>query len=351
MTGTQLSGVPLISQRDFPAGAGSLASTTKVEYDTAGNVVRRVDSHGLQTCSAFGAGHTEIVRVEGVPASSDCASALSVNASPPAESRKTTTQWHPAWSKQIRIAEPGRVTTLVYNGQPDPTNGNAIASCAPSEAKLPDGSAIVVLCKRVEQATNDANGALGFNATAQPGVPARVWNWTYDATGHVLTETDPLGRTTTNEYYSDITADHWIGDLKSSTNAAGHVTNYLRYNALGKLLEMVDANGISTVYTYDVRSRLTSVTSAGQTTSYAYWPTGLLKQVTQPDGSSVNYDYDDAHRLVAIADNLGNRIQYTLDQRGNRTQEAVQDPSGALTRNLSRVFDALSRTQQTTGGE
>ncbi|OWQ87764.1 hypothetical protein CDN98_06240 [Roseateles terrae] len=77
----------------------------------------------------------------------------------------------------------------------------------------------------------------------------------------------------------------------------------------------------------------------------------MLRQVTQPDGSSVNYEYDDAHRLVAVADNLGNRIQYTLDQRGNRTQEAVQDPSGALARNLSRLFDALSRTQRTTGGE
>ncbi|WAC74272.1 hypothetical protein OU995_05995 [Roseateles sp. SL47] len=352
LSSTQVDGVTLVGSRVQPAGAGSPAATVQYERDAEGNIVRNVEANGLQSCHSFVSGRkAESSRVEGLPSGATCSTVLVANAALPAGARKVSSLWHPVWRKQVRIAEPNRVTTLVYNGQPDPTNGNAVASCAPSTAKLPDNSLIVVLCKRVEQVTTDATGALGFSAVAQTGVPARVWTWTYDATGHVLSETDPLGKTTTNEYYADTTADHWIGDLKSSTNAAGHVTNYLRYNALGKLLEMVDANGISTVYTYDVRSRLTSVTQADQTTSYAYWPTGLLKQVTQPDGSTVSYDYDDAHRLVAVADNLGNRIQYTLDQRGNRVNEAVQDPSGALQRNLGRVFDALSRTQQTTGAE
>ncbi|WAC72432.1 hypothetical protein OU995_23220 [Roseateles sp. SL47] len=352
LTSTQLEGATFMGSRVQPSGSGSSPATWQYDRDGEGNITRRINANGLQSCHSFVSGRkAESSRVEGLASGATCSTVLVANAALPAGARKVSSLWHPVWRKQVRIAEPNRVTTLVYNGQPDPTNGNAVAICAPSTAKLPDNSLIVVLCKRVEQATTDPNGAQGFNAVAQTGVPARVWTWTYDATGHVLTETDPLGKTTTNEYYADTTADHWIGDLKSSTNAAGHVTNYLRYNALGKLLEMVDANGISTVYTYDVRSRLTSVTQADQTTSYAYWPTGLLKQVTQPDGSTVSYDYDDAHRLVAVADNLGNRIQYTLDQRGNRVNEAVQDPSGALQRNLGRVFDALSRTQQTTGAE
>jgi YD repeat-containing protein len=90
---------------------------------------------------------------------------------------------------------------------------------------------------------------------------------------------------------------------------------------------------------------------AGQTTTYEYWPTGLLKKVTQPDGGWVAYGYDDAHRLTDVSDNLGNSVHYTLDNSGNRTKEETKDPSGALALQLSRVMDALSRVQQTTGRE
>jgi YD repeat-containing protein len=113
----------------------------------------------------------------------------------------------------------------------------------------------------------------------------------------------------------------------------------------------VDSNGVATDYTYDLRQRLTSLTVGGQTISYEYHPTGLLKRVTQPDGSYVHHTYDDAHRLIAVSDNVGNRIDYTLDNAGNRTAESVKDTSGALRRQVSRSIDALGRVQQTTGRE
>lgn len=54
-------------------------------------------------------------------------------------------------------------------------------------------------------------------------MPVRSTSWTYDATGQVLTETDPRGKVVvTNEYYTDTTAEHTKGDLKSSMNSAGH---------------------------------------------------------------------------------------------------------------------------------
>jgi len=251
-----------------------------------------------------------------------------------------------------KTAEPRRITTLVYNGQPDPFNGGAVASCAPASALLPDGKPIAVLCKRIEQATTDETGSQGFNATAQSGVPARATSWTYNAVGQVLTEKNPLGKVVaTNVYYADTTADHTKGDLQSTSNVLGHLTQFPRYNAYGQPLEMVDSNGTSTTYAYDARQRLLSTTTQGAVTGYEYFPTGLLKKTTQPDNSFATYEYDDAHRLVAVADSLGNRIEYTLDQSGNRTQEVAKDPQGALQRAMSRVYDALSRAQQTTGRE
>ena len=62
-----------------------------------------------------------------------------------------------------------------------------------------------------------------------------------------------------------------------------------------------------------------------------------------PDGSFLEYTYDDAHRLTQLKDSEGNRIVYTLDAMGNRTAEQVYDPSSALTQTRTRVFNSLNQ--------
>lgn len=343
-------GRPLMSSNTQPAGSGCAAATSSQSFDTNGNVVQLDDFNQRRSCFTYDQANRMTARVEGLNTSADCASALM--GAVPADARKLSSQWHPDWRLATRTAEPRRITTLVYNGQPDPFNGGAVASCAPADAKLPDGKPIAVLCKRVVQATTDETGAQGFAAALQSGVAARATHWTYDANGRVLTETNPLGKVVvSNVYYADTTADHTQGDLQSTANAVNHLTQFPRYNAYGLPLEIVDSNGISTTYAYDARQRLLSTTTQGAVTGYEYWPTGLLKTTMRPDGSFMTYEYDNAHRLVAVADSLGNRIEYTLDQSGNRTQEVAKDPQGTLQRAMSRVYDALGRTQQATGRE
>src|SRR6185437_17080865 len=71
-----------------------------------------------------------------------------------------------------------------------------------------------------------------------------------------------------------------------------------------------------------------------------------------PDGVSLSYTYDDAHRLVQINDGAGNNIRYTLDVAGNRTKEEVFDAGGGLKRSLSRVYNKLGQlvSQKTAAG-
>lgn len=345
-------GYPRLHSSGQPAGSGCGAATQTQELDANGNVTQRDDFNGNRTCHTYDSSRNlEATRVEGLANTASCSSVTPSGAELPAGSRKVSTQWHPDWRLQTKIAEPKKITTSVYNGQPDPFNGGSTASCAPSSALLPDGKPIVVLCKQVEQATTDTNGSQGFSAALQSGVPARVWQYSYNEFGQVLSTKDPLGNTSTNSYYATTTPEYTKGDLKSVTNALGQVTQYTKYNPHGQVLTMVDANQVTTTYTYDLRQRLTSVSTAGATTAYAYWPTGLLKQVTQPDQSAINYEYDDAHRLVAVADSTGNRIEYSLDNAGNKIGEQVKDPGGVLTRQLARVMDALGRVQQVTGRE
>jgi len=102
---------------------------------------------------------------------------------------------------------------------------------------------------------------------------------------------------------------------------------------------------------FDLRGRLLSTTVGGQGASYSYDAAGQLLKVTAPDSSWIGYEYDVAHRRTAVKDNLGNRIEFVLDNAGNVTGQSAKDPSGALARSLSRTMDGLGRVQQTTGRE
>jgi YD repeat-containing protein len=334
-------------------------------YDTQGNITQRDDFNGKRICYAYDLSRNlEKVRLEGLSSSTACPADVAAHtiAAPAAganvEQRKVSTLWHPDWRLEVRKAEPLKITTWVYNGQPDPTASNAVASCAPAGALLPDGKPIAVLCKQVEQTTTDATGTQGFTATAS-GSP-RVWSYTYNAEGQVLTANGPrteagINDLTTTTYHAATTADVTRGDIASVTNAAGHITTYPKYDKHGNVLRMIDANGTATDYTYDLRQRLTSRTvtpqgaPAGQRWSYEYDLAGQLKKATNPDGSYTAYTYDAAHRLTAVADNLGNQVVYTLDNMGNRIKEESKDPAGVLKRNIARTYDALNRLMTVTG--
>ncbi len=305
-------GAPLLASQSQPAGSGCLASTSQKMYDAVGNVAWEEDFNGHRACKAHDAARAlETVRVEGLATNTACSPLLTAGATLPANARRTSTQWHPTRQLQSRVAQPRLRITNVYNGEPDPLSGG-VASCVPSDASQPGGSPLSVLCKRVEEATTDINGAAGFGATVDASVPVRSWKWTYDRDGQLQTSTDPLENTTTYAYYSETTGDHTKGDLQSVTNAKQQAIKFTKYNAAGQWLEMVDANGITTLRSFDAREQLRTVSTGGSTVAYDYWPTGLLKSVTHPDASSITYDYDDAHRLKSIADHLGNSITYTL---------------------------------------
>ena len=139
------------------------------------------------------------------------------------------------------------------------------------------------------------------------------------------------------------------GDLWKVANPLGHTIEYLAYDGAGRLTTQSDASGLATSFEYHPRGWLAATRVHGvaglpdRVTGIEYWPTGLTKRVTQPDGSYVSYTYDAAQRLVGIADNAGNTIEYVLDAAGNRVAENIRDAAGTLTHTQSRVYDALGK--------
>jgi YD repeat-containing protein len=361
MRGSTVIGSPAINRLSQPAGSGCGASTSDVTYDARGNATSRVDFNGVKSCHAYNSRNLETTRVEGLPASAACDAVLAAS-TVPAGARRVSTAWHPVWPLRTRVAEPERIRTFVYNGQTDPTAGSAVASCAPSTALLPGNLPIAVLCREVEQATSDADGGLGLSAVPQALPSPRRQSWTYNAIGQVLTHDGPrtdVADTTTYTYYTETSltgaglgaVGYTKGDLATITNAANHTTRYTEYNAEGRPRTVIDPNNTTTLYRYDLRQRLLSITRAGTQTSFSYWPHGQIRRATEADLSWMEFEYDGAHRLVAVQDSAGNRVSFTLDATGNRVAERFRDPTGSLRRTLSRTLDALGRVDSVTGRE
>ena len=313
-----------------PGGSGCGPAAEALTYDANGNVASKTDFNGRKTTYAHDlARNIETSRTEGLASS---------GAALP-ETRTITTSWHPTWRLPVQVNE--------YAGAS--ATGNPV--------------------RRTSTAYDDKGNVTSRSVTDVAAGQTRAWitTYTYSAAvpGLILQKVEDGPRTdvtdtTVTDYYPHDEACAGAalgtgrdkgcrGQVKRITNPLGQVTQFTRYNAHGQVEEIVDPNGVVTTLTYDLRQRLTSRSTAGETTAFQYDPVGQLTRLTQPDGSYVSYTYDAARRLTEVADNLGNRIAYTLDAAGNRTKEEVFDPQGALAKTLTRAYDALGRMQTLTG--
>ncbi|MGH8571940.1 MAG: hypothetical protein ACREX8_05105, partial [Gammaproteobacteria bacterium] len=224
------------------------------------------------------------------------------------EARTITTEWHPRFRLPITITEPGKESTFTYD-----TAGR--------------------LLTRTE--TDPATGA------------TRVTTHTYNDLGLLETVDGPRTDVTDVARFAYDAA----GDLVSVIEALGHLTEITAHDPHGRPLAIRDPNSTVTALTYDARGRLVSRNVDGQATSFDYDAAGDLIRATLPNGAFLQHTYDAAHRSIAMEDNLGNRIDYTLDALGNRIREDVKDPGGTLRRTQSRVYNEIDRLVQTIGGE
>lgn len=310
-------------------------------FDGNGNITREIDWNGNRTGYAWDpARNLQTLRGEG----------LTTTGADTPQTRRIWTTWHPSFRLPTAVAEPLKRTTYVYNG-----DGGVQCGFKADGVTLVPG----VLCSKTVQATADANGSLGLSAVAT-GTP-RTWSYAYNENGQVLFADGPrtdLTDGTTYAYYANNascpTSDggHALGcrgQLQSVTNALSQTTQITAYNGHGQPLRIVDPNGLVTTMDYDARQRLTSRTVGSETTGYQYDGVGQLTKVTLPDASFLTYTYDSAHRLTGLQDNLGNRIAYTLNAMGSRTQEQVFDPANTLAQTRSRVYSNLNRLFQELG--
>ena len=168
-------------------------------------------------------------------------------------------------------------------------------------------------------------------------------SYTYDAGGNIISKTDEEGNTSFFEYDA-------LNRLVKIIDPMGGVTR-ISYDNRGNVLSTEDPKGGITTNRYDRNSRLIKMTRPmGEATSYGYDALGNRTAVLDSKGQKISYEYDDRNRLVRAYyyaaedpfnpvktvnfsyDNLGKLLSYddgttsaayTYDDLGRKTQEAV----------------------------
>jgi len=286
-------------------------------YDNYGWVSSRTDYNGNLTCYANDETRgLEVVRVEGFAPGSSCPSNLpSYTPQAGTLQRKITTVWESAFREPHLVTEPNRTTLLVHDSY-----GNIQTKTVTDTSVTPNVS-------RTWSYSYFNNGLYGQVQTA---------------TG---SRTDITTDVTNYTYYNCATGGK-CGQVDTIENGLNQVTTVTSYNAYGQPLTITDPNGVQATLAYDAREHLKSRKVDNETTSFTYWPTGLLKRVILPDSSYTQYLYDNAHRLIHISDGAGNIVAYSLDGLGDRTLEDRYDPSNTLHFTHSTPFNTLGELYQ-----
>lgn len=179
------------------------------------------------------------------------------------------------------------------------------------------------------------------------------WTYQYNHNGQVVLADGPRMDVDDRVAYAYDTA----GNRTSVTNALGHVTTMTDHNARGQPQRLIDANGVETRLVYNPLGWIVSSTIVSPdddpgkdvTTAYAHDSEGMLLGITLADGVNIINEYDNAQRLVATTNSLGERLEYTLDAAGNRVAEKTYNSTGMLLRDIKRSYDELNRLINVTG--
>lgn len=297
--------------------AGRLATSTDADglvtsytYDTAGRVQKTTYPDGSSTTNTYD-GNSHLVHTD--------------NSNGP-----STDMTYDAAGRLLSSTSGGQTVSYTYDA-----DGNQLSQAGDDTATgntVDDTGAVTSesdAAGNVAKVVNDADGR-PLAATLPDGT---VTHTSYDASGHVLTSTDGLGRVVvTNTYTAG-------GQLATSTDALGRKTSYT-YDAFGYVSTVTSPGGNVTSYTHDAAGRvLKTVTPLGITSLASYDVAGNLTSATDPNGGVTTETYDSSSRPTSVTLPGGATKSYTYDLITGQ-QKTVTDPMGGI---AAFTYDANGR--------
>ncbi|HSN96975.1 MAG TPA: RHS repeat-associated core domain-containing protein, partial [Candidatus Nanopelagicales bacterium] len=150
-----------------------------------------------------------------------------------------------------------------------------------------------------------------------PPNTAQLWEqWEYDGMGRVVRHVAPWFAETTYQY---------LGRSVITTGPGGAVTR-TEQDALGRPVEIVDAEGGTTSYAYGPFGGLRSVTDPGGAKTVTLRDEyGRVRQSEEPDRGKVEAHYNGFDELLASVDAAQRVVQRTYDPLGRPRMQADND--------------------------
>jgi RHS repeat-associated protein len=263
-------------------------------------------------------------------------------------------------------AGPDAVTTFTYNsGQTKVKDArNNESTFAIDTAGRVTSATDPLGRKRSQTWTANSDIATSTDAFASGSTPGNVTTLSYDALGNQTGAALPTGAAASAVYAqgtgcpSGGTGNPYLA--KCTTDAAGNKKS-LTYDAAGNLTQEADTTtggtgAITQKYTYDTSARTVCGGFAGQictstsgingVTSYSYDTAGNLTAVTPPAPlGATTYTYDTLGRVLTVTDGNGDTTGYQYDESdrivlttsdGGREIEQFYNPDGTLAASCDR---------------
>ena len=137
--------------------------------------------------------------------------------------------------------------------------------------------------------------------------------YSYDEVGNKLTQTDANGHATTWTY-------DYFGRVLTRELPEGQMESFV-YNDSQRSQTHTDFNGVVTITYFDVMGRVSHIEYQlnGETEHFTYWNNDQVKTVTDQHGTT-EYYYDARDRLDYQVQPDGTVLDYSYDNVGNRTE-------------------------------
>ena len=160
---------------------------------------------------------------------------------------------------------------------------------------------------------------------------------------HKIFESGPATETTLTDYDA-------LNRVIRRTNPDGKSVAF-EYDRAGNQTAVIDADNVRTNYTFDARNQMATAAVGAAATAYTYWPDGLQRSITHPNGVTSQLEYDAADRTRSMLNHGGDpsspisRFDYTYDANGNRVSalERHSRLNGGSAQESSFRYDTLNR--------
>lgn len=124
-----------------------------------------------------------------------------------------------------------------------------------------------------------------------------------------------------DDFYSVKETDNGIEIFNSETK------DTLYFNEYGILQQRKTLDGYKVLYNYDEYGKIKSIMLGEKEIAFEYYPKmNLVKTISLPDGTNVQYVYDSHRRLIEYTDTKGLNEKYNYDKKGRMT--SIIDKNG-----------------------